>query len=381
MAFVRDVVNIMNSWAPPSLAEDWDNVGLLTGDPNREIDTVIVTLDVTSDVLDAAVQAGNAMIVCHHPLIFKPLTRLTGNRHPLPYVRRAVSHEIPVFVAHTNLDRVADGVSGALARRLNLTGTRFLVPGNGLKKFVTYVPSEYTDRVREAAGYAGAGVIGDYSLCSFSSSGTGTFIPSSSSHPYSGSAGELSRDAEERLEMIVTSHAAQAVVDAARQAHPYEEMAYDLISLDNPDISHGYGIVGTLEESVTYAEFLGRVATAVEREVIAGTGYPDKPIRTVAVMGGSGSSFIGAAQHACVDVYVTGDLGYHDLMNNSGVITLIDASHQGTETPVLYVIRDRIACKLADRQIQVQICKNRHEVDFFVSDSVSSQFPEDTHEG
>ena len=380
MVFVRDIVHLMNSWAPPSLAESWDNVGLLTGDPDREIGTVIVTLDVTGEVLDMAEQAGNTMIVCHHPLIFKPLSRLSGESHPLPCVRRAVSNDIPVFAAHTNLDRVSDGVSGALAQRLALCGTRFLVPGNGLKKFITYVPTEYTDRVREAAGFAGAGVIGEYSLCSFSASGTGTYIPSPASHPFSGQVDELSRAAEDRLEMIVPSHAAQAVIEAARKAHPYEEMAYDLIALDNTDTSHGYGIVGDLEEPLTYDEFLDHVASAVERRIIAGTGAPDKKIRKVAVMGGSGGSFIGAAKRACVDVYVTGDLGYHDLMNNAGDLTLVDASHQGTETPVLYAIRDRIAEELGDRRVSVQICKNRHEVDFFISERVSSQFPEDKHE-
>jgi dinuclear metal center YbgI/SA1388 family protein len=304
---------------------------------------VIVTLDVSEETVEKAA-VNCSLIIAHHPLVFKPLKSLSGTDVVSRIVRLAVKHDVPVFAAHTNLDRAPGGVGDALADTLGLTVlSKLEAPHSTFFKFVTFAPADAVDGIRRAAGKAGAGTIGNYSMCSFETSGTGTFIPSADANPYSGEPGVLSRETEVRLEMIVPAHLADTVVAASRSAHPYEEMAYDLIPLENADHTFGYGAVGNLDKSMSPDSFARHVAECLGVGAVTISGTVPDSIRRVAVMGGKGRDFIGRAASMGADAYVTGELGHHDYIECPEGMMLVDATHCATERPVLEAIRSRLA--------------------------------------
>ncbi len=346
MVEVRELIGIMNDWAPPSFAESWDNVGLMTGDDESLVSSVIVTLDVSEETVEKAAGEG-ALIITHHPPVFKPLKSLAGTDVASRIVRLAVKRDVTVFAAHTNLDRAPGGVGDALAETLGLTMVSKLeTPRCKFFKFVTFAPADAVEGIRCAAGKAGAGVIGRYSMCSFETSGTGTFIPSADANPHSGKPGVLSREAETRLEMIVPAHLSDMVVAAARNAHPYEEMAFDLIPLENTDSTIGYGAVGELDRPMSPDSFAGYVAERLGIGTVTVSETAPDTIRRVAVMGGKGRDFIGRAASVGADAYVTGELGHHDYIECPGDMMLVDATHCATERPVLDAIRNRLAASM-----------------------------------
>lgn len=343
MATVSDVIKIMEKWAPPAIAESWDNIGLITGSPDQSIESVIISLDVSEETLELSLKHRPSMIISHHPPVFQPLKTFTGNDRASRVLRRAIKEDIACFTAHTNLDQVPDGVSHALAEKLELTGIRPLTSGRGdLVKVVIYCPPEFTDRIREAAGNAGAGVIGDYSLCSFTSQGTGTYIPSPNANPYDGVPGKLSRVTEDRLEMISLAVNVQDIVEEAGKVHPYEEMAYDIIPLSQKEPSFGYGAVGDLNKPVELPIFIRQVTESLGIETVRISTGEHGQVHRIAVMGGSGRHHIHDAISAGADVFVSGDFGYHDFLDTHSELLLIDASHRATELPVLEKIQERI---------------------------------------
>jgi dinuclear metal center YbgI/SA1388 family protein len=339
MATVREVMEAMERWAPSSLAESWDNPGLMTGDPDASVRTALITLDVTEESLDVAAGADASMIISHHPPIFKPLPSLAGDSLSARVIRKALRLGISVYSSHTNLDQAPGGVSHAAAEKLGLRVLSPLVRSvSPMAKFVTFCPPGSTDGIRDAASMAGAGVIGAYRSCSFTSHGTGTYIPSDDSRPFEGKPGAMSRAEEDRIEMIVPAVLARQVVDAVRKVHPYEEMACDVIPLVGTESPFGYGVVGELQETVDADSFLRHVARALDVEALTVSGGAGRAIRRVAVMGGSGGRYIGDAAAAGVDAFITGDLGYHDFLEGDDSLLLIDASHRATELPVLRAI-------------------------------------------
>ena len=343
MAKVRDVIDAMEQWAPLSLAESWDNVGLITGNTENNVESVIVALEVTEETMAFALENRVQLIVSHHPTIFKPLKTLTDSNLSSSIIRMAVKKDIALYTSHTNLDQVPHGVSMSLAEKLGLTNITPLAPCNcELLKFVTFTPPEYTDRIREAAGNAGAGVIGEYNLCSFTSRGTGTYIPSSDASPHEGESGKLSRVTEDRLEMVVPAPLISKVIEETRKVHPYEEMAYDLIPLSRQAPSFGYGAIGNLQEPMELPQFLGIVSESLQTKTLNVSKGEIRRIKLVAVMGGSGKDYITAAVSAGADVFVTGDLGHHDFLEYCSSILLVDATHRATELPVLSTIKERL---------------------------------------
>lgn len=356
MVKVRDVIEAMENWAPSQLAESWDNVGLITGDPEIQVQSVIIALDITEGTITLALRNRASIIVSHHPPLFKPLKNLTGSDLSSRIIRLAVKENISLYTSHSNLDQASNGVSQALAEKLGLNNITPLSPGNcELLKFVTYTPPEYTDKIREAAGYAGAGVIGKYNLCSFTFRGTGTYIPSSSASPYEGESGKLSRVTEDRLEMIVPAPLISKVVEETRKVHPYEEMAYDIIPLSQKEPTFGYGAVGDLHEPMRLSLFTEHVSKSLEIETLKVSKGENKSIKRVAVMGGSGGDFIPRAISIGADAYVTGDLGHHDFLNNCSSTILIDASHRATELPVLNKIKERLHASPSMEKIEIII--------------------------
>jgi dinuclear metal center YbgI/SA1388 family protein len=340
MTRIGDIVRIMESWAPPSLAETWDHVGLQTGALEDPVESVVIALDITDRTFDIAQSFPSPLIVSHHPLIFSPLDSLAGKNRVPRLIRRAIVNTIGLYAAHTNLDRTHTGVSYALASRLGLTD---IVPlksgGDQLCKFVTFVPPDHTDAVRQAAGDTGAGVIGEYHHCSFTSLGTGTYAPTGSANPYSGTPGLLSRESENRIEMVVSEHHAGAVIEAVRSVHPYEEMAYDLIPLSRQNPASGYGAVGMLPVPLVCDRFIDTVREALDVDTIRVSPGGRETIAKVAVMGGSGSSMVQSAVSVGADAFVTGDIGHHAFLDYGEDIMIIDATHRATELPVLENIR------------------------------------------
>ena len=344
MVKVRDIIEAMENWAPSSLAESWDNTGLITGDQEQEASSIIITLDVTEKTIENAASKKSPLIITHHPPIFKPLKNLSGSDLAARVIRSAVKNDVAIYASHTNLDQAPGGVSETLAKKLRLQSISPLYPGKGeMLKFITFTPPEYTDRVRKSAGAAGAGAIGEYRLCSFTTHGSGTYLPTSEAKPFEGEQNILSRVDEDRIEMIVPARLSQAVVEAARKAHPYDEMAYDLIPLSNRERTFCFGAKGKLEKPMSPDCFLEHVSQALDITSLTATEGSGESIEQVAVMGGSGKSGIGHAVSAGADAYVTGDLGYHDFLEYGHRLMLVDATHRATELPVLDMIKERLA--------------------------------------
>lgn len=355
MITVRDVMEVMERWAPSALVESWDNPGLMTGAPDDSVTAALLALDVLPETVEIARRTGCSLIISHHPPIFTPLRSLAGTDMTVQTIRAAIRDDIAIYASHTNLDQAPGGVSASTAAKLGLTSIVPLSPGKAGKiKFIVFVPAEHTDRVREAAGRAGAGVIGEYRSCSFTVRGTGTYLPSDAAHPFTGETGTLSREPEDRIEMIAPALRAEDIVAAVRAVHPYEEMAYDIVPLANNDSLYGYGAIGDLEPSMTGEEFIRHTTRTLGVETVAVSGNLSKSVRRVAVMGGSGGRFIGDAVSAGADAFVTGDIGYHDFLAAPDSLLLIDASHRATELPVLESISRRLLTHLSE-EIRITI--------------------------
>lgn len=334
---VNDICRFMEEWAPPKLAAEWDSVGLQTGDPVQEVSAVVTCLSVTPEVVAEAKAVGANMIVAHHPLIFRPLATL---REDYPHARLCadiIRNRIACFAAHTNLDITDGGVNDILAARLGLTKIKPLFRDESQKqlKLITFVPQDHLERLRDTLAQAGAGVIGDYSHCSFQSEGLGSFLPHDAAQPFSGDKGKLNLEAEIRLEMILPAALSGQVIQALMNHHPYDEPAFDLIALENPNRRVGLGRQGQLESPVTLAAFADQVKEALALPHLMVYGAEDRPIRKVALLGGSGGKLVGKLP-ADVDVYVTGDVSYHDAeAAHLRDVACVDAGHWGTELPVV----------------------------------------------
>ena len=337
---VRDICRAMEAWAPPSLAYDWDRAGLSVGDPDATVKRVLVCLTVTQEAFRRARRSRAQMLVSHHPLIWEPLKTLRSDE---PYARLCLdvaSAGMAAFSAHTNLDVMHGGVNHVLAERLKLVNTKPLLPATHASqmKLVTFVPESHLARVRDAVCGAGAGVIGEYTHCSFSAAGKGTFRPGNRANPFSGRKAVLNEEPELRFETLVPEAQLAPVLAALRAAHPYEEVAYDLVVLREPDPAVGLGLRGELVRSATLGAFARAVRERLGLSHVRMVGMPSQRVVRVAVLGGAGGSSIGQLP-GDIDVMVTGDVGYHDAcLARARGIGLIDAGHAGTELPIVPAI-------------------------------------------
>ncbi|GAB2787874.1 dinuclear metal center YbgI/SA1388 family protein [Hymenobacter luteus] len=331
MPTVQDLMRVLERAAPLAYQESYDNAGLQCGDPQMEVRGVLIALDCTPAVVDEALRRGCNVVVAHHPLIFKPLKRLTGANEVEQTLLKAIKHDVALYAAHTNLDNVRHGVNRKLAEKLGLTNLRILDPKPGLlAKLITYVPVTHTEAVLQALYQAGAGQVGDYSECSFRTEGTGTFTPGAGTDPFIGRRGEAETVQEERVEVLLPLHLQQTALRALRQAHPYEEVAYEIVKLENTNQDVGSGMVGDLPEPLSPREFRQRLKQALGVPVVKHTEF-EPPIRKVALCGGAGSFLIGKARAAGADAYVTGDLKYHEYFAAEGRLLLCDVGHFESE--------------------------------------------------
>lgn len=348
---IADVISEMESWAPTWTAWERDNVGLQVGDASRRVRRIGIALDITQEVVDEAIRKKAGLIISHHPLLFHPPRTITSADRTGALALQLIENRIAVYSSHTNLDSTSGGVNTTLAKALGLTDVRFLSPLEGaLVKIAVFVPVGHTDAVHTAFSDHGAGVIGQYTSCSFNTPGIGTFKASASANPYSGTKGSFETAEEVKVEAVVPRALVQRVVTAVRAVHPYDEMAYDLYPVENIDPTYGLGAIGNLKRPVTLAAFLRTVKRVTTAKHLRVSGSPQR-VRTVAVCGGSGSDLIRRAQSVGADVFVTADVRYHAHQGSSRQFAVVDAGHWETEHLVLPVIAKRIREALTRRRL------------------------------
>jgi len=329
---IQDIISHLEAMAPPVLQESYDNAGLLTGNPHAGCTGVLVSLDATEAIVMEAVARGCNLVVAHHPIIFGGLKKITGRNYVEKTIIAAIKNDIAIYAIHTNLDNVIDGVSATMADRLGLQNRQVLLPKKGmLKKLYTYVPVEQLDKVREALFAAGAGGIGNYTECSFSTGGEGSFKPGPGTNPFVGKEGERHYEKEMKLELVFESWKERAILKALLASHPYEEVAYEVIGIDNSYAQTGSGLVGELPENVEETAFLQQLKTAFDLQVIRHTPLRDKKVRKVALCGGAGSFLTGAAVAAGADFYITGDVKYHEFFDANDRLVIADIGHYESE--------------------------------------------------
>jgi len=344
MPRIQQIIDFLEQIAPPALQEDYDNSGLLVGEPHAEVDKVLVSLDVTEAVVAEAVALGAGLIVSHHPIVFRPLRRITGRNEVERTVMAALRAGIGLYAIHTNLDNVAHGVNAMMCRKLGLEGMRVLRPAKGtLAKVVTFVPHSHAEVVREAMFAAGGGHIGAYDQCSFSHGGEGTFRAGAGTTPYVGSLGEQHREAETRIEMVVERWNLGRIVASMKRVHPYEEVAHDVIMLDNTHPSAGSGGVGTFAEPMDWDAFVTMVKSAFGAPMVRHTAPPKGSIKTVALCGGTGSFLLPDAIRSGADVFLSSDFKYHEFFGAEGRITIADIGHAEAEGGISQWLVDQLA--------------------------------------
>jgi len=350
---VKFICELIEEVAPLSLQESYDNAGLLVGDSQMEITSVLLSIDITEEVIDEAIRKNCNLIISHHPLIFSGLKRLTGQNEVQRCVAKAIKSDIAIYAAHTNLDNVLKGVSGKMAEKIGLINIHILQPKqNGLLKLITYAPKDHSDNVRNALFEAGAGQIGNYDSCSFNSEGTGTFKARNKARPFVGKIDEFHLEPETRIEVILPGYLKHQVLEALLVAHPYEEPAYDFISLQNEWNQVGAGVVGDLEEPEDELIFLNRIKTIFNNPSIRYTDLLGKKIKRVALCGGSGSSFLTDAMNAKADIYITGDFKYHEFFDAQKRILIADIGHFESEQFTKDIFHEIITKKMPTFAVQ-----------------------------
>jgi dinuclear metal center YbgI/SA1388 family protein len=340
---VGEIVKQLDKWAHPSWAESYDNVGLLVGSREREVKSVLVTLDVTETIVKEAIEQNCQMIVAHHPLIFKGLKKLTGSHWVERTAIKAIENKIAIYATHTNLDNAIWGVNARLGQVLGLKELEILRPfTKRLEKCVTYVPADHLDQVRSAMFRAGAGHIGNYDECSFLLKGTGTFRPTGNANPFTGKLGFRSEEEEVRLEVLMRDSDAQVVLSALRSAHPYEEVPYERYSIENEDQERGAGMIGEFEREMNVHEFTHHLKEKLQLKVLRHTSSSRKKIKRVAYCGGSGSFLLQDALRANADAYLTGDVKYHEFFEADERLMFCDIGHYESEQYTRQLIVDKL---------------------------------------
>ena len=338
---IKDVITSLEAMAPPSLQEGYDNAGLITGDENAECTGILISLDATTAVVDEAIKKGCNLIVSHHPIVFSGLKKITGKNYVQKAVINAIKNDIALYAIHTNLDNVLNGVNGKIAELLELKNISVLAPKeNQLKKLFTFVPVTDADKVRQAIFDAGGGHIGNYEECSFNAEGFGTFKGGVNTDPYVGKPGELHRENEIKVEVIFPAWLESRIIKNLLAAHPYEEVAYDIIRLENRFSSIGSGVIGELNEPIDETSFLKTLKEKFKLKVIKHTELLNKPISKIAVCGGAGSFLISSALAAGADCFITSDIKYHEFFDANDRMVIADIGHYESEQFTINLLQE-----------------------------------------
>jgi dinuclear metal center YbgI/SA1388 family protein len=343
---LKELASYLDYAVPLSFQEGYDNSGLQVGETEKEIFSALICLDVTEEIISEAVSGNFDLVISHHPLIFHGLKHLTDRSSVERTIYKAVKNDIAVYSAHTNLDVFENGVSRKMSEKLGLEDVRVLSPlKNKLLKLVTFIPASHLEKVKSAVFKAGAGVIGNYDNCGFATQGTGSFRANESANPFSGEIGKIHFEDEVRFETILFSHLRDRVIEALLSAHPYEEVAYDIYTIENNNAEIGLGCVGKLQSALTEHDFLKLVSGIFDSRGIRYSKLTGKQIRKVALCGGAGISLLGDAIRSGADVFLTADIKYHDFFLPGNNILLIDAGHFETEKFSQEILKELIIKK------------------------------------
>jgi len=329
---LQELIQKLELLAPHALQESYDNAGLIVGEYSKEIEKALVCFDMTEEVLQEAKKKGANLIIAHHPIIFGGIKKLNGKNYVERVVMSAIKNDIALYAMHTNLDNVLEGTNRILADKLGLKKQRILAPmKESLRKLVTFCPLAEAEKVRQAIFEAGAGHIGNYDLCSFNAVGQGSFRAGENTHAFVGEKGVLHFEDEMRIESIFPDYLQSKIVNALLAAHPYEEVAYDIYKLENESINTGAGIVGEIEEGIDEMQFLEKLKEITQSGCIRYTKLRNKPIKRVAICGGSGAFLIGKAKASGADIFITGDVKYHEYFDAEQQLIIADIGHYESE--------------------------------------------------
>jgi len=351
---ISEITSFLEQLAPLGLQETYDNSGLLIGHGNQNVSKALITLDVTNEVVEEAKSNKCNLIIAHHPLIFNSLKKINTKSGVGAMIAKLIKEDIALYAIHTNLDNIAEGVNAKLAQTLGLQKLQILAPKSGiLHKLVVFCPTSYAETVQKAMFDAGAGHIGNYTSCSFSSAGYGTFKAEEGANPFVGDIGKLHKEEELKIETVVPSYHLHQVVAAMLKAHPYEEVAYDIYALANLQTNIGAGMIGELETESDPEDFLQMVKRQLNASHIRHSPLLKRKIKKVAICGGSGSFLIHNAFKANADVFITGDVKYHDFFEHAGEMTIVDAGHFETEQFTKELLYDRLNGKFPNFALQI----------------------------
>jgi dinuclear metal center YbgI/SA1388 family protein len=329
---ISDIVSFLESLANPALQEHYDNAGLITGQADWNCTGIICSLDATEDVVQEAMDRRCNMIVAHHPIIFGGLKKINGKNYVEKTIISAIKNDIAIYAIHTNLDNVITGVTGKMAAMLGLQNITILSPKeNTLKKLYTFTPVEKADQVRTALFAAGAGHIGNYSETSFNTDGTGTFKAGAGANPFVGDIGKMHHEKETKIEVLFPAYLEKAVINALLNAHPYEEVAYDIVNLSNTSQKEGSGILGELPAAIDETAFLTHLKQIFKLKIIRHSPLLNRPIKKVALCGGAGSFLISKALASAADIFITADMKYHEFFDANSCMVIADIGHYESE--------------------------------------------------
>jgi dinuclear metal center YbgI/SA1388 family protein len=346
---IKDITNYLESIAPLAYQESYDNAGLIVGNASAEVSGVLVTLDSTEEVIDEAIAKGCNLVIAHHPIVFKGLKKLTGKNYVERTIIKAIKNDVAIYAIHTNLDSVVGGVNFKIAEKLRLEKVEILVPKSQvLMKLIVFVPVSNTKEVLDALHAAGAGVIGNYSHASFRGEGIGAFRPNEKATPTIGTANVDEEVHENRVEVIFPTYLKNQVLAAMHRSHIYEEVAHDIILLENQNSEVGAGIIGELANEMSESDFMAYLKQNMGVTVIRHTNLLGKPIRKVAVCGGAGGFLLGDAILRSADIFITADYKYHEFFDADNRIIIADIGHYESEQFTKELLKDYICKKITN---------------------------------
>ena len=346
---VKKVIALLEEFAPQAYAEGFDNTGLLVGDYAAEVSGILITLDTLEAVVDEAIANDCNLIVSFHPIVFKGLKKITGATYVERVVQKAIKHDINIFAIHTALDNSFEGVNAQICNTLGLVDKKILIPQKDtIKKLITYAPLDALDHLKNELFKAGGGTIGNYNECSFSTEGIGTFKGNENSNPVQGTQGIRETTKEGMIALTFPKHIEKKLIKTLHEAHPYEEVAYEITTLENTNQHIGMGMIGILKKSMSEDTFLAHLKEKMNTACVRHSAKRKKMISKVAVLGGSGSFAIGAAIAHGADAYVTSDLKYHDFYTAENKILLADIGHYESEQYTKELLHTYLTKKIAN---------------------------------
>ncbi len=344
---ISDVIKELEKLAPLSLQESYDNSGLLVGNEDLKTNGALICLDSIEEVIDEAINKSINLVISHHPILFSGLKSITGKNYVERVIAKAIKNDIAIYAIHTNLDNIKNGVNKKIGELIGLKNLKILDPKKGLlKKLVFFAPTENSEKIKDSIFKAGGGKIGEYDYCSYTSEGIGSFRASMNSNPYAGEKGKIHRENELRVEIVLPNYLEKNIIRELLLAHPYEEVAYDIYSLENSWNEVGSGMIGELEEPIPLLDFLDQIKVKLNTACIRHTKEISKTVKKIAICGGSGSFLLNKAIAEKADVLVTSDFKYHQFFDTNEKIVIADVGHFESEQFTTSLIQDYLQEKI-----------------------------------